>query len=376
MVTALDRSDDPNRSRTAAGEPTTLDVPSRYLPQADTGTAPLPVTVRPLFLRDVPRLHALDPLYPLNQPETLVVGYGSTRSGVRAVTPWGRNRRPAFVADAGDRLVGFAEFRSLAFDGRWTLTALGASVGVYDADPVWEALLPYAVRQAGLNGVKRLYGRIPWEARVSPAFRRLGWHPYATETVFLAHDLASVARGELRPRRQDRTDTWAVHQLYAACVPREVQDAEALTSHRWDVPRPRRGGGDAVSGWLFEDDHQLVGYARVLSAGARHAIELLILPERRTLAGAVIDGVLAALGARGVRRVYCAVRGYQTELSSPLEERGFLAGFEQELFVRYTTATVRRAVAESVPFALDVRDSVPGRVPSFFHPTGEDGSAR
>jgi hypothetical protein len=375
MVTAIDRSDDPNGSRTAAGRRMILGAPSGYPLQPDAGTTTLPVTVRPLFLRDVPRLRALDTLYPLNQPEALVVGYGRSRSGLRAASPWGRRRRPAFVADAGDRLVGYAEFRSLLFDGRWMLTALGASVGVYDADPVWEALLPYAVRQAGLRGVKRLYGRIPWEARVSPAFRRLGWHPYATETVFLAHDLASVARSGLRPRRQDRTDTWAVHQLYAACVPREVQDAEAFTSHRWDVLRPGHTGRDAVGGWLFENDHQLVGYARVLSNGAHHAVELLVLPERRDLAGDVIDGVLAALGAHGVRRVYCAIRGYQAELSAPLGERGFLAVFEQELFVRYTTATVRRSVTEMVPFTLDVRDPVPGRVPTFFRPTSEDGSA-
>ncbi len=336
----------------------------------------MPVTVRPLFLRDVPRLPSLDTLYPLNRPETLVTGYGPTRSGLRAATPWGRGRRPAFVADAGDRLVGYAEFRAVAFDGRWTLSALGASVGVYDTDPVWEALLSYAVRQAGLRGVKRLYGRIPWEVAVSPALRGLGWHPYATETVFLAHDLASVARGGLRPRCQDRTDTWAVHQLYAACVPREVQEAEALTSHRWDVPRPGRGDNTAVNGWLFEEDHRLVGYARVLSAGAHHAIELLVLPERRSLAGEVIDGALAALGSRGIRRVYCAIRGYQGELSGPLAERGFLAAFEQELFVRYTTATARRAAADSVPFSLDVLDPVPGRVPSFFRSTGRDGSAR
>jgi len=372
MVTALDRSDDPNRSRTAAGERTTPDAPSLYPSRSGTDPATLPVTVRPLFPRDVPRLRGLDTLHPLNQPESSVTGYGPTRAGLRAVLPGGRGRRPAFVADTGDRLVGYAEFRAHAFDGRWTLAALGASVGVYDADPVWEALLTYAVRQAGLRGVKRLYGRIPWAVGASAALRRLGWHPYATETVFLAHDLPSAVRGGLRPRHQDRTDTWAVHQLYAACVPRPVQEAEALTSHRWDIPRPRRGI-PPITGWLFEDGHQLVGYARVLSAGSRHAVELLMHPERRMLAGQVIDGTLAALGSRGVRRVYCAIRGYQAELSAPLGERGFLAVFEQELFVRYTTATARRPAAESVPFALEVRDPVPGRLPSFFQPASQDG---
>jgi hypothetical protein len=100
----------------------------------------------------------------------------------------------------------------------------------------------------------------------------------------------------------------------------------------------------------------------------------MVHPDRRALADQVIDGTLAVLGSRGLRRVYCAIRGYQAELSTPLAERGFLAAFEQELFVRYTTATVRRPVAESVPFTLEVRDPVAGRLPSFFRPTGEDGT--
>lgn len=376
MVTQRDRFDEPNRSQPVPGVKAAAPVPPVSVAAAQTT---LPVRVRTLSLRDVPRLRSLDSLFPLSQPEMSVIGYDPMRAGVRAAAPWGRARRPAFVADSGQRLVGFAEFRTLAFDGRWSLVAIGASVGVYAADPVWEVLLPFAVRQAGLGGVKRLYARLPWSVGASAAFRRVGWNPYATETVFLANDIAAPPRGKFRPRRQDRTDTWAVHQLYAACVPRGVQEAEAFTSHRWDVVPVGRGAADHVTGWLFEDDHRLVGYARALSIGARHALEVLVLPERRELATAIVDGALAALGSSGLRRVYCAVRGYQPELLDPLEERGFLAVFEQELFVRYTTATIRTPAVEPVPFVLDVRDPVPSRLPSFVlaaEPEGAIGKNR
>lgn len=368
MVSAFDRDDEATPPPdTAPTEPV-----ARPHPAAEE---PFAIVVRALAWRDVPRLRSLESLAPLNQPESLVLGFGPLRSAAQAALPWGRAPHPTFVAEAAGRLVGYAEFRALAFDGRWVLAALGASVGVYAADPVWEALLAHATRQAGLRGVKRLYARIPWAVGGGTTCRRLGWHAYATESVFLAHDLALPRPDAWRPRRQQRADTWAVHQLYAATVPREVQEAEALTSHRWDAPRSRRRA-TAVDGWLFEEGHQLVGYVRTLAAGSQIALEVLVDPDRREGVGAMVDGALGQFGARGLRRVYCAVRGYQSELAGPLTERGFVPAFEQELFVRYTTATARRPVSESVPFALEVREPVPRRVPTFLQLPPEDEPAR
>ena len=43
-------------------------------------------------------------------------------------------------------------------------------------------------------------------------------------------------------REQESSDTWAIHQLYNASVPRDVLYAEALTSHAWDIANSRRPG--------------------------------------------------------------------------------------------------------------------------------------
>jgi hypothetical protein len=337
----------------------------------------LPLDVRGVRWRDLAGLRRLDAFYRLNQPESQLAPYSVLRSGLRASLPGVRRRRPTFVACAGDRLVGYAEFRTIEPDQRWLTVALGASVGVFDADPVWEALLLHAVRAAGLRGVKRLYARVPQAAPVGGVLRRLAWTPYAAETVFVAQDVADLAPGVASGRRgrpQTPADTWAIHQLYAAAVPRAVQDAEAYTSHHWDL-HGRGGPAAKGAGWLIQDGHQVIGYARTASRTGVHLLELVYHPDRREVLDDLIVGALASLPEGPARRVYCAVRGYQTEAATALEDRGFVPTLEQDLLVRYTTATVRVPAVETVSFHVEVREKLPQRVPSFLHGRPRDGSA-
>lgn len=333
----------------------------------------LPLEVRNVRWRDGASLRRLDLLHRLNQPESHLGSLSVLRSGLRASLPGGWGRRPTFVASAGDRLVGYAQFHAIGPDRRWIAVALGASVGVFDADPVWEAMLLHAARGAGLRGVKRLYARVPHGVPIGGVLRRLAWSPYAAETIFAAHDLGGTVRGRgLRP--QTAADTWAIHQLYNAAVPRTVQDAEAYTSHRWDLVATRGGPGVTVAGWLIEDGHRVTGYARTASRAGVHVLDLFYDPERRDVLDDLIVGALASLPDRPARRVYCAVRGYQAEAATALEERGFVPTLEQDLLVRYTTATVRSPASEAVSFHVEVRDKLPQRVPSFLHGRPGDGT--
>ncbi|MFM9106036.1 MAG: hypothetical protein ACKOWF_04980 [Chloroflexota bacterium] len=334
-----------------------------------------PVAVRPLGLRDLPRLWGLEAMHAVNQPDALVLGNQPLRNASRAALPGQRGKRPAFVAESGDRIVGYAGFRSAFPDGRWLLHALGASVGVYAAGPVWERMLDYAARQAGLRGVRTLYARLPWIVGAGEALARCGWSPYASETVFQCPDARGRGRSPLRPRPQEPADTWAIHQLYAAVTPRAVQQAEALTSRRWELPRSAPRRGPSLAGLVFEADGAVIAYTLVLRGDRSRSVELLVHPDHRDAAADVVDGTLIALGTRGSRRTWWTIRGYQSELAGPLQQCGFAAAFEQDLLVRYTTATVRRAAAEPAHFTLDVRERVPGRMPTFLHGAREDRSA-
>lgn len=310
-------------------------------------------------------LRRVKTVHRLNWPEASLSPYSLLRAGIRSGVAWPRVRERLLVALAGDRLVGFAQFRPALPDQRWHLDALGAATGVYEAAPVWEDLVAHGVFLAGLHGVKRLYAKIPDGSPVEPAVTAIGFAKYATETVMVAHAPAPRAGSRLRP--QEPTDTWAIYQLHNAATPRQVQYAEALTDPFWSVG-PNRNGGLHRRGWLVEDGHDVVGYVRAASRGGNHVLELLFHPERPDVLGDLVDGAIAGLGTGPIRRVACSVRGYQSEAIAALESRGFAPYLEQAVHVKYTAVAARLPMPEAVvpaPVYVGVREKMPRRVPTF-----------
>ena len=359
------------------GAPSATPSPATAIARSADGRRPAgpSLDVRGAHPGDLAGLRRLAVVHRLDQPEAQLVPYSPLRAGAVALVPGVRAQRPFYVACVGAQFVGFAQFQPVRPDQRWQLLALGAVSGV-DAETVWEALLTHGVRSAGARGVKRLYARAPQSSPVAPALRAVGWAPYAVETVYATQVTARPLSESTGPalRRQEQSDTWAIHQLYNAAVPRQVQYAEAFTSHRWDA-RSRRGGQDVeiAAGWLIEEGHHVVGYVRAHSRGGVHVLELVYHPERSEVVDALVDGALARVPAP-VRRVYCAVRGYQAEAMTALAVRGFAPVLEQELHIKYTTANVRLPSWEAVPFRVEVRDKLPKRVPSFLHGQPRDES--
>lgn len=353
--------------------PTSADASAQHAPAAAPPAAPdrsgddhtaLNLSVRPVGLRDVSAVASFRPMQRLHLPDAQVLGYRLNIEDAKAGLPFLRGRRPAFVARSGDRVVGVAQFLAMPPDQRWVLLGLGASTGVYDSDPVLEALLGYAVRSAGLRGVKRLFARVPVDGVDALALRRLGWNPYARETVYQGRGLSRRRRPATPMRPQARVDTWGVHQLYCAVTPREVQEAEALTSHRWDLENLPRRRGVRCRAWVADENHDIVAYAASVSRGSTHLIDLMVHPERRELAPDALDHALAHLPG-SARRVLIALRSYASELGPVLVDRGFVPALDQDLHLRYTTANVRSPATEAFPMTLDVRERLPQRVPSF-----------
>ncbi len=352
-------------------------APPTRAPDAEDGDQPPPpasaVDVHGVRARDVAALRRLSVVHRLDQPEALLTPYSPLRAGLTALVPGLRGQRPLFLASANDRLLGFAQFLPVRPDQRWHLVALGAAGG--DAQAVWEELLAHGVKSAGGRGVKRLYVRAPVDSPVTPAIRAVGWAPFGTETLFVAYDIERIGESAAL-RSQEQSDTWAIHQLYNAAVPRQVQYAEAFTSHRWDARvRGTRRNGLVATGWLVEEGHHVTGYARLSSRGSTHVMELVYHPERPDVLDALVDGLVARVPASGAKRLYCAVRHYQPEAARVLSARGFVPVLEQELHIKYTTANVRLPSWETVPFRVEVRDKLPKRVPSFLHGQPRDESA-
>lgn len=337
----------------------------------------LSLSIRPVRLRDLPGLYAVSSILTLNQPEASLAAYHPAQAALSSILP-GRHRTRMFVAQADEGILAFAHFVAEPPDQRWQLIALGASTGVYDVTPLWEELIERSIVAAGLRGVKRLYARAPSGSPALSAMRATGFQPYANEALFLS-DTVHVPDTAVKLRDQEQTDTWAIHQLYNAVTPRQVQYAEAYTSHRWDLSARRSApSGVATFGWLHEEAFQVVAYVRATSLGASHALELIVHPDWMSIAGDVVDSAIARIASqRKISRIFVAIRGYQQELTTALQVRGFRQYGDLTLSVKYTAA---RALAPSTveqqvqPEGVLERLPKPKRAPSFMWKRGDENA--
>ena len=343
---------------------------------ASPGPEPSELLCRPLSVRDIPSLLADFEFERYQLPESLVAGHGLIRSSLGSLRPFWRNQPRTLVGIDQGKIAAFVQFQPVGRDRRWVALGAGYLSSLYSPGDAVEEVLRHAVQAAGQRGVKRLYARLPDDAELADVYRWAGFQPYAEETVWAADRLDIAVRGgELPLREQEVTDTWAVHQLYNASAPRDVQYAEAATSHRWELSHPGKRGS-VVRGYLLEEGFQLVGYARVLSCGDRHHVELMFSPEARVDRTEFLRTVLGRTHRQaGLRQVYVVVRSYQQETEVSLETFGFRPRIHQRCTVRYTAARVQQAEAVSVgTLHAEVRERVPKQVPTFLRrrPPGRD----
>jgi hypothetical protein len=330
------------------------------------GRAGQPISVRRLRWTDLPALSRIVDRHLLNQPGSSPDESDPFRTGVRNLWPFMRRDRAVFVALSGsDRhLAAFCQFRIVGPDQRWVMESAGVEERD-DADLVVEEMTRYAVIDAGMSGVKRLYARIGAGTSVVVPLRQIGFAPYMRERI-----LTAPAAPERRPvagvRVQEQADVWSIHQLYMASTPRQVQYAEALTSHGWDVGAVRRSAGYGCRGWIVADDHLAVAYARAISRRDAHVLEFMVLPEQRQVLPDLLATAFAELSTMPPRQVYVVVREYQSESAMILLEQGFEYLLEQDAYVKYTTATARSSVM-AASFAVEGAEPAAKRVPTFLH---------
>lgn len=341
--------------------PTPPSKPAQVGPSID-------VEVRRARASDLLALPRFSKEYALNFPETPEAEIGSLRSVMMGVLPFSRDDHPTFIArTASDRRVlGAAHFRAVGPDQRWMATCIRTNPGVYDDEPIVIGLLHHAIQDAGFNGVKRLYAKAEIDSPVRGPLRTMGFTPYMTETIMAAPHVPVLSSGG-SVRTLDQTDVWAIHQLYIHSTPRDVQYAEAFTSHNWDVGTVHRDRGHECRAWCIVRDFVAVAYARAISHRDAHVVDLMVAREWRSLLPDLLAEVFRQLSSMSSRRVYVSVRGYQRELIPLLEHYGFAAQTQQELSVRYTTASMRTSVISVESYAHEpAKEPATRRVPSFF----------
>ncbi|HEV2067338.1 MAG TPA: hypothetical protein VGR08_10935 [Thermomicrobiales bacterium] len=348
-------------------------VPLRKGASPEANEPLLDLHVRKVRWTDAFAISSIRQRYLLNQPNTHWRGSAPTQLSLRRLLPFPSSSARCFVACADRRLVGYAIFDVIGADQRWVLEGIGANLGIYEAEPVLDELLRVAVISAGLEGTKRLYARVPDGSGILSAVRRSGFTPYAAESI-LGSTLVPIAHARPGIRRQSPSDLWSIHQLYMATVPKQVQYAEALTSHHWDL-RARSSGAGRSSGWLVEDGYQAVAYMRAESSPEGHVLECLVHPDHRDVFGDLLATTCADLGVTAARRILVVVRGYQRELLPYLTSMGFVLRLEQDVHVKYTTAPARISVSSALSVGVEVKEPAGKRVPTFLHGQPSDPSS-
>jgi hypothetical protein len=322
------------------------------------------VRVRRARPYDLPGLLRVQQQFPLNLPYTHPERARPVRAAIGGILSLSRARRRVFVARNEHRLVGYALVREGSLDQRWELESIGSQTGIFDPDPVWEELLRFGIVAAGLQGVRRLYARVPTGSPVLGAMRRIGFFPYASEQIYASPNLQPQPMApSVRP--QVPADLWGIHQLYTAVVPKQVQYAEALSSECWSVGSSRQPAGIRRRGWVLETSEGIVAYGRVVSTTDAHVVRLIVDPAHREVARDVMTTIMASLANRAGLNVFCELHGYESELGDMLRQLGFEAYLEQDLHVKYTVVPSRVAAIQQAAFADLSSEPVASRVPTF-----------
>lgn len=209
-----------------------------------------------------------------------------------------------------------------------------------DDDSICLGLLEQALRDAARSHVDRVFLRLSAESAVLPIARRLGFCAYQHETLFssaaprpLPHHLDALPRF----RKVTRSDERALFDLYRACTPEQVREAEAVTFEEWKAAQDRSWLVGRVSQQLAERDGRAVAWYRSAVDGDRADFDLLLHPAERARE-ALFD---VALGHIGGRRAVTLVSSSASGLMQSLQRRGFERGPEFVSLVMRTAVTVK-----------------------------------
>lgn len=318
--------------------------------------------VRLYRLLDSAAISRLGCRYELHHPESEVDAPRTSQLVMRRLLAGDNSSQPLFVASSTERgeLLGALQCHRQGSDERWHLQYLLSREPVCADDPLALALLEHAIGQAGWFGARRIMARSEMDSLLTASLRRVGFSAFGNELVYT---LATAPAGEMSRsvRVQGTSDVWEIHQLYLQTTPRDVQNAEALTSHEWDVDLE----GRSTRGWYVATEGTPSAYVRVQTSRRMHRLDAMFAPGCSAQVGTILGHVFTVLQGESPRPVYLGVRGYQQELGTELEALGFRRGVHQLMMVRYTTASAPVRTVEGFellrPAEADAR-----RVPSYY----------
>lgn len=322
------------------------------------------VEVHPFVLSDCGSIVRFPHRFELRHPESDGDRPGKWQLMARRLLTGDESSSPLYVARStvSKQRLGVLQCLQQGVDDRWYLQYLASQEEVEDGNTVPIALLEHAIGQAGWRGARRLMARSDTDSPLTGTLRSVGFTAYAREYVYASPLVPTGANGK-RVRCQEKSDVWSIHQLYLQTTPRDVQNAEALTSHFWDIDKEAR----TRRGWFVPTDSGASAYVRVRTNRRFHLLDTMYHVDSLDQMPDLFQAVFRSLQEETPRPVYIQVRGYQQELETLIESLGFGFDTDQLMMVRYTTVPVPNSVRPIATFErLRTAEAEAQRVPSFY----------
>ena len=221
---------------------------------------------------------------------------------------------------------------------------------------VWSYLLDGACVDAAGRGIQHVFANLPDSGAEVDVFQQAGFMLYAGEEIYrLAHLPAGRQTEEPLTLRVQRPEDWpAIQKLCVAVTPQRVRQAE---------------GGIAIAAgmeknsqrWVLStaENDDVVAVLSLRTGGIAHWLRMLVHPEARDVADALIGWALSALAGQPAQPVYCNVRQYEGGLRAALEAAGFEPYATRALMVKHTLAWSKTPAQELVTALASKAEVVP-----------------
>jgi hypothetical protein len=256
-----------------------------------------------------------------------------------------------YVLEEGGQIFGFIQVRPRSSYDKWDVIRL-VSTGDKPAD-VWLRLLEYVCVAAGNRRATKLFANVPEDADELDIFRQIGFYRFTTEeTLSLpSSERVSVPSLPAALRAAEARDAFNVLQLHSAVTPRNVQQAEGLTSRDFIQPVGLMGGwlqrfglahesSETMWSWVAEEDGRIFAWFRLRWREGRCRMSFLIHPDKRSALPELRDYVVGMARANRPTILSVSVRDYQQEMTPLFEEIGFQRNGRYLLLVKHIAVQV------------------------------------
>ncbi|RLT40304.1 MAG: hypothetical protein DWI57_08675 [Chloroflexi bacterium] len=289
-----------------------------------------------------------------------------------AYLPWAYRSGITYVLrqeEHGLARAGFVQWQLHPGRAEADLLALSPALDAPNGHPaVWHKLLAESALALADQQFRRLYSELSDQPLLVNTFMQAGFHLYARETIWrlATEPLAFAASAGTALRPQSGQDRWALEQLYARITPAPVRQAEAVDGEGGQFAPPilfNRHRHQPLTSFVLDGADGLVGCVQIIWGKTGVWLRLWVDsndPDTSRVHLLLRHGLQQIAGASARGPVYCAVRDYQSGLSSILEEYGFAPFTDRVRMMRPIWQRAKKAVENRLPSLEGVAEAMPG----------------